>query len=97
MPNPFTRGSQQYRSDVMLGEKYREKNTGLEGTAVAVAFFEHACERVTLRYLHDGDVKEAHFDAPELETVDTAETPVKQRSGGPARESGTTRQQVGSR
>lgn len=86
--NPFTKGSESYRSDIQLGEQYREKSTGLIGKAIAVAFFEHACERVTLRYLHDGDIKEASFDAPEVEAVKTNRTPVQQKSGGPARTDG---------
>lgn len=86
--NPFTKGSESYRSDIVLGEQYREKSTGLVGKAVCIAFFEHACERVTLRYLHDGDIKEAGFDAPEVEHVETKKTPVQQKSGGPARNEG---------
>lgn len=86
--NPFTKGSEHYRSDLILGEDYREKSTGLVGKAVALSFYEHACERVTLRYLHDGDVKEASFDAPEVERVKTGATPVQQRSGGPTRSNG---------
>lgn len=86
--NPFTQGSEKYRSDLKLGEQYREKSTGLVGKAVCISFFEHACERVTLRYLHDGDVREAAFDAPEVEHVETRRTPVQQKSGGPARADG---------
>ena len=77
-----------YKSDVKLGELYREKHTGLEGKAVAIYFFENACERVSLRYLHDGDIKDATFDAVELESVKTRKTPAVTRPGGPARESG---------
>jgi hypothetical protein len=84
----FDKGSETYRSDLVLGEQYREKSTGVEGKAVCIAFFEHACERVTLRYLHDGDVKEASFDAPEVERVKTGRTPVQQATGGPARNDG---------
>ena len=84
----FNRGSETYRSDIVLGEEYREKSTGLVGKATAIYFFEHACERVNLRYMHDGDVKEASFDAPEVEHVPTRKTPVQQRSGGPERGAG---------
>ncbi len=84
----FDRGSETYRSDVVLGQKYREKSTGLVGKAVCIAFFEHACERVTLRYLHDGDLKEASFDAPEVESLETQRTPVQQATGGPVRNDG---------
>lgn len=86
--NPFTKGSEKYGSDIVLGEEYRDKSTGLVGKAVCISFFEHACERVTLRYLHDGDLKEAGFDAPEVERVKTGLTPVKQKSGGPERGTG---------
>lgn len=86
--NPFTKGSENYRSDIVLGDQYREKSTGLVGKAVSLSFFEHACERVVLRYLHDGDMKEAGFDAPEVESVKTQKTPVQQKSGGPARNDG---------
>ena len=84
----FDKGSETYRSDIVLGEQYREKSTGLVGKATALYFFEHACERVTLRYLHDGDVKEATFHAPEVERIKTGKTPVQQRSGGPGRGEG---------
>lgn len=84
----FDKGSETYRSDIVLGEQYRETSTGVVGKAVCLAFFEHACERVTLRYLHDGDVKEASFDAPEVERVSTGKTPVQQATGGPARNDG---------
>jgi hypothetical protein len=86
--NPFTKGRETYRSDIILGEQYREKSTGLVGKATAVFFFEHACERVSLRYIHDGDLKEATFDAPEVELVSTGKTPVQQKSGGPSRGEG---------
>lgn len=81
----FNKGSETYKSDLIIGETYRDKATGVEGKAVCIAFFEHACERVTLRYVHDGDIKEAGFDAPEVELVRTGETPVQQRTGGPER------------
>lgn len=81
----FDKGRENYRSDLVLGEEYREKSTGVVGKAVCISFFEHACERVVLRYIHDGDIKEAGFDAPEVERVKTGATPVQQQTGGPAR------------
>jgi hypothetical protein len=84
----FDKGSETYKSDIILGENYKEKSTGVIGKAVCVAFFEHACERVTLRYLHDGDIKEASFDAPEVELLLTGQTPVQQATGGPVRNDG---------
>lgn len=71
-----------YRSDIRLGEKYRDKHTGIEGVAIAVVFFEHACERVTIRYAHDGDVKENSFDAAELQRITTGKTPQVTKTGG---------------
>lgn len=77
-----------YKSSIVLGDQYRDKSSGLVGKAVCVSFFEHACERVVLRYLHDGDLKEAGFDAPEIEHVATGQTPQQRKPGGPARTDG---------
>lgn len=77
-----------YKSDIKLGEEYREKHTGLTGKAIAIYFFENSCERVSLRYLHDGDVKEATFDAAELEHAKTRVAARTTRPGGPIRETG---------
>lgn len=74
-----------YKSDIVLGERYREKRTGLEGTATSVHFYENACERVVLMYLHDGDIKEASFDSVELVSVTTGKLAESTRPGGPAR------------
>lgn len=60
-----------YKSKIMLGQKYMDKDTGLVGTATSLHFYKNACERVVLQYLHDGDIKEASFDAVDLEPVDT--------------------------
>jgi hypothetical protein len=82
----FDRGSVTYRSDLKLGERYRDKTTGLQGHLVAVYFYEHACERGCLRYVdRDGNVQESSFDAPELVHVETGQAAVQQRTGGPER------------
>ena len=50
----------------------------------------NACERVGIVYVHDGDVREAFFDAVELIDVETdaaAKNPEKKK-GGPSRPSG---------
>lgn len=79
----------QFRSDLRLGEKYRDKTTGIEGHLVAVHFYEHACERGTVRYVNgQRDVTEASFDAPELVRVATGVTATATKPGGPARAEG---------
>ncbi len=83
----FDQGSETYRSDLVLGEDYRDKGTGITGKLVAIAFYEHACERGTLRYLDTNrQVQEVSFDAPELVRVAT-EVPARQGEGpgGPDR------------
>lgn len=85
----FDKGNVAYRSDLQLGERYRDKTTNLEGHLVAVHFYEHACERATLRYVNgQQDVTEATFDAPELVAVKTGEAAKTERSGGPNRATG---------
>lgn len=75
-----------YASDLRMGEKYEDKTTGIQGHLVAVHFYEHACERGTLRYVNgQQDVQEATFDAPELVHVDTRMVATASKPGGPAR------------
>lgn len=88
----FDKGKNSYRSDLTLGEKYRDETTGLVGHLVAVHFYEHACERATLRYVNgQRDVTEATFDAPELVCVETGAKPKVDKTGGPDRASGARR------
>lgn len=57
-----------YETNIVLGVKYRDKQTGLEGTAVVISFHQHACERVVLEGVDaDGtDLKLWEFDAVRL-------------------------------
>ena len=75
-----------FETDVQLGELYRDTATGFVGTAAAVYFFLHGCERVSLKKLHGlGELVESVFDAPELEHAGSGE-PVKMaelKTGGP--------------
>lgn len=78
-----------YASDLKLGERYKDSRTGLAGYLVAVHFYEHACERGTLRYVNgQGDPVEATFDAPELVHIGTGVTATATMPGGPARNEG---------
>jgi hypothetical protein len=82
----FSKGNETYRSDLVLGEKYRDKGTGLEGQLVVISFFEHACERGTLRYLDTNrQLQDASFDAPELVHVASEQAARTQKTGGPDR------------
>lgn len=85
----FDHGTENYKSDVKLGVRYRDPQTGITGVATAVYFFQHACERVQLETVKaDGELKEYVFDAPRLETIPEvpAEKPKRaraSRTGGP--------------
>lgn len=74
-----------YTSDIVLGRKYRHGTTGLEGAAESVHFYKNSCERVVLIYLHDGEIKEASFDAVDLVDVESSKPAESKKSGGPAR------------
>ena len=76
-----------FKSDIELGVNYEDVHTGFSGTAVAICFFLHACERVTLRTLEkdSGKVIECSFDAPELRNVKTQMIASSSRPGGPER------------
>ncbi len=79
-----------YQSDVILGNPYRDQQTGFEGIATAVFFFQHACERVSLE-TYDAtrkEIKEQVFDAPRLVSVRTGKPATSDRPGGPGRNEG---------
>lgn len=72
-----------YTSEVTVGGKYRDKNTGVEGQAVMIEFHLHSCERVVLEFVKDGELKQYVFDAVRLELVEEPEEAyVKPSSGG---------------
>lgn len=80
----FGKGKENYRSDVKLGERYRDPQSGIEGVATAIYFFQYACERVQLELLNrDGELKEYSFDAPRLVHIETKEPVRTDRTGGP--------------
>lgn len=76
-----------YKSDIELGKKYRDDQTGIEGIATAIYFFQHACERVQIEFVNekDGQLTELTFDAPRLSSMDTGRRAKSDRPGGPAR------------
>jgi len=74
-----------YQSDIVLGEKYVDKQTGLEGVATAIYFFQHGCERVTIETFDtvQKQIREQTFDAPRLTHVASGRTARVTRTGGP--------------
>ena len=84
----FDIGKVTYKSDIKLGEKYRDDQSGIEGIATAVYFFQHACERVQLERINSLDAKleELVFDSPRLTHVESKVKVTTTRTGGPARE-----------
>lgn len=82
-----------YESDIVLGEKYKDTQTGIEGVAVSTCFFQHGCERITIELLnHDGEIREYVFDAPRLMHVETQKVARKTDTGGPSKGPNMTRQ-----
>ena len=74
-----------YASDIVLGEKYRDEQTGIEGIATSVSFYQHACERVVLELVVEGKIEEFAFDAPRLTHVETNRKATSEKTGGPDR------------
>ncbi len=76
---------QKYTSDIELGERYIDDQTGFEGVATAISFFQYACERISLE-TYDAtrrEVKIEVFDAPRLTSVKTKQRATTERTGGP--------------
>lgn len=72
-----------YESDIVLGEKYRDTQTGIEGTAVMIGFYQHACERVVIETVVAGKIEEYGFDAPRMVHVETGQQAATEKTGGP--------------
>jgi hypothetical protein len=84
----FDKGAIDYKSDIELGKKYHDPQTGIEGTATSVHFYQYACERVIIEYVKpDRTVEELSFDAPRLESIETGVRAKSERTGGPGRTS----------
>lgn len=72
-----------FKSDIILGEKYRDTQTGIEGFATCVTFFQFSCERAVLEVLNDGELKEYGFDVQRLEHIASGKVATTERTGGP--------------
>lgn len=74
-----------YETDIVLGERYKDSQTGIEGVATAVTFHQFGCERVMIEAVVGGKIEEYGFDAPRLTRLG-AEKPARLRgTGGPER------------
>jgi hypothetical protein len=72
-----------YESDIELGAKYRDKQTGYEGIAVFIEFHQYRCEQVALEKLIGDEVKAYMFDADRLEQTAPAVKPYEPvKTGG---------------
>lgn len=74
-----------FKSDIVLGDKYEDKQTGITGTAVSVHFYQFACERVALEVVNNGKIQEYFFDAPRLTHTVTGKAAEVTKTGGPQR------------
>lgn len=75
-----------YASEVILGEKYLDEQSGIEGVATSVHFYQYACERVTIELMtRDGVLQEATFDSPRLTHCASGKKVSIKKTGGPAR------------
>lgn len=80
-----------FKTDIRLGERYRDEQTGIEGIATSIHFYQHACERVAIEKMKtDGELMEIVFDSPRLTHIATGIKATTSRTGGPAR-AGETR------
>lgn len=79
-----------YPSNIVLGREYKHKRSEASGHAIAVSFFENACERVTLEWFEKNTLtgKKMHsesFDAVDLVDVETGVQAQSEKTGGPER------------
>lgn len=75
-----------FQSDIILGDKYRDDQTGIEGVAISVHFYQYACERVDIEHVtKENAIKEYFFDAPRLTHIETGKKVKVEKTGGPNR------------
>ncbi|SMB85888.1 hypothetical protein [Deinococcus hopiensis] len=69
---------------IILGKRYRDVHTGMEGVATGKFIYLYGCVRINIEFLNDGKLENEVFDEQRLEPVD-AEEVVQPRatSGGP--------------
>lgn len=73
-----------YDTDIVLGEKYRDEQTGIEGVATAITFHQYACERVVIEFVHpQKGLEELAFDAPRLTHLESGRRATTEKTGGP--------------
>lgn len=78
-----------YETDIVLGDRYIDDQTSVEGVATSVHFYQFACERVNLEVVKDGAIVDYGFDAPRLRHIDTGKVATTTRTGGPERATGS--------
>lgn len=74
--------STSYESEIEIGGKYRDTQTGWEGVAVIIQFHQYQCEQVALERMEGGDVKAYFFDAERLELVEAPKKSFLKRATG---------------
>lgn len=74
-----------FHSDIIMGEQYRDGQTGFEGVATGVFFYQFGCERVNLEAFDksQNDIRSLTFDAPRLTHIATGKKATTTRTGGP--------------
>lgn len=73
----------QYESEIQLGGKYRDEQTGFEGVAIYLTFHQHSCERAAIEgKAEGGDIKAYEFDAVRLTLVEPPKAKYKKPSNG---------------
>lgn len=77
--------SVKFESDIVLGERYRDEQTGIEGTVIGVHFYQFGCERASVEAVVDGKIEEYGFDAPRLTRIKTGKVATSTKTGGPAK------------
>lgn len=71
-----------YDSDIEVGKRYRDTQTGVEGICTALTFYQFACERAIIEVVEDGKIQDYMFDAPRMQSVETGEVAETARTGG---------------
>lgn len=79
----LTSDKKKYESEIELGRRYKDTQTGIEGVATGITFYQYSCERVCLETVIAGKIEEYYFDTARVIDVETQVRATTDKTGGP--------------
>lgn len=74
-----------YKSQIVMGEEYVDEQSGFQGIATAIYFYQFGCARVNVEAYDKSrkEIRSLTFDAPRLTHVKSKKRVTVKETGGP--------------